>query len=163
MLPGGGEEMKVKMIGLMIVAVGMAACGVKPGNNFEQGEAETGKTPSVDSGSPEVLPAGAVELSEADSSKTVIVTAGSLITVSLEGNLTTGYSWSVDEIDPQYLGREGEPQYERNSKLTGAGEVTIFTFKALKLGETRLLLVYMRPFEASKPPEKSFEVGIEIK
>ena len=155
--------MKAKMIALLLVAAGMAACAVKPGNNFEQGEAETGKTPSPDTGSPEVLPTGAVELSEADSGRTVTVTAGGLITVSLEGNLTTGYSWSVDEIDPHHLVQEGEPQYERNSELKGAGEVTIFTFKALKPGETRLQLVYMRPFEASKPPEKSFEVGIEIK
>jgi len=104
-----------------------------------------------------------VELKESDSGRTIQVKSGALIKVSLESNLSTGYSWAVKEINNQILQQQGEPEFIRDSDLKGSGETTVMTFKALQAGESQLYLVYMRPFEADTSPEKTYEVQIQVK
>ncbi|BBB49467.1 protease inhibitor I42 family protein [Pelolinea submarina] len=106
---------------------------------------------------------GQLKLTEEDSGKIIEVKTGETFIVSLKGNITTGYNWSIAELDDQYLQQQGEAGYESDSDLIGAGGTATYTFKALKAGQTTLKLVYNRPFEPDNPPEKTFEISVVIK
>ncbi len=106
--------------------------------------------------------AGQLTLNEEHNGQTVNFNAGDEIVLELQGNITTGYSWSIQALDEQYLQQQGEEEYESQSELIGAGGTSTFRFKALQSGQTTLKLIYSRPFEKDTPPEKTFEVVVEI-
>ena len=106
---------------------------------------------------------GQTPLTERDNGKTVKVAVGQEIQVQLAGNPTTGYTWSVSGMDATYLQQQGEPDYERDSGLIGAGGMYTFHFKALQTGQTTLALAYARSFEPDVPPDQVFSVEVVIK
>lgn len=104
-------------------------------------------------------------LTNADTGKQVTLQSGEILTVSLESNPTTGYSWQVLEIQNGILVQEGEPEFKQSSGsegLVGAGGTETFRFKAVGPGETSLNLGYMRPWE-SEPPIETFEIQVVVK
>lgn len=95
-------------------------------------------------------------LSGADNGKQVTVKAGDVITLTLDSNPTTGYSWQVMEIGNTILSQQGDPEYKQASGtegLVGAGGTETFHFKAIGSGTTMLKLGYMRPWESVQPLE----------
>jgi inhibitor of cysteine peptidase len=105
-----------------------------------------------------------ISLTDADNGKQITVKSGDVVTVTLESNPTTGYSWQVIEIDNAILLQDGDPEYKQSpgsESLVGAGGTETFRFKAVGTGETTLGLGYMRPWE-SVPPIQSFTVQIVV-
>lgn len=102
-------------------------------------------------------------LTDADNGKTVELNPGQKLTVILEGNPTTGYTWQVEPGESGPLKQVGEPQFEPSSSALGAGGKMSLQFEAASAGETLLKLVYRRPWEQGVPPEKTFEVKVIIK
>jgi inhibitor of cysteine peptidase len=103
-------------------------------------------------------------LTEADNGKQVNLKPGDVLTLALEANLTTGYSWQVMELDNTILVQDGEPEYKQSSGsegLVGAGGTQTFRFKAVGSGRISLQLGYMRPWE-SEPPVKTFALHIMV-
>ena len=103
-------------------------------------------------------------LTEADNGKQITLQTGDTLTITLESNLTTGYSWQVMEVDEAVLVQEGEPEYKQSpgsEGLVGAGGTETFRFKAVGTGETKLGLGYMRPWE-SVPPIETFNVQVAV-
>ena len=45
--------------------------------------------------------------------------------------------------------------------MVGFGGTFIFHFNVVKATKTKIRLVYVRPWEKDKPPEKTFEVTID--
>jgi predicted secreted protein len=81
--------------------------------------------------------------------------------IVLDTNLTTGYNWNqsndstmIELIDRTY--RKGE-----HAKSTGGSGVEYFTFKALKAGETKIIMTYERPWEKEIIKEVVFTVIIQ--
>lgn len=107
--------------------------------------------------------AAAVELSEQDNGQSVEVASGEKITITVEGNPTTGFSWEVDEIDAAVAELVGEPGYKSDSKALGSGGVYTFTFKAINVGTTNIKLIYHRSWEEGVEPEKVYEVTLNVK
>ncbi len=103
------------------------------------------------------------ELTEEDSGSTIQLREGERIIVKLPGNLTTGYSWEVEQMEAALLAQVGEREYDRDSKLIGAGEINTFTFEATGQGQSLLRLIYHRPFEPDAAPEKVFELTVVVK
>ncbi len=103
-----------------------------------------------------------VVLKEENNSQTIHLKKEGELVVKLEGNITTGYNWSVQELETQYLQQQGEEEYKSDSKLIGAGGISTFTFEAVQPGQTTLKLIYSRPFEKDTPPEKTFEVTVVV-
>ncbi len=90
-------------------------------------------------------------LTEADNGKQITLRAGDTLTVTLESNPTTGYSWQVMYLDQTVLVQDGQPEYKQASGsegLVGAGGTETFHFKAVGPGEASLGLGYMRPWES---------------
>jgi inhibitor of cysteine peptidase len=103
-------------------------------------------------------------LTDADNGKQIAVRPGEMLSLTLESNPTTGYSWQVLEIDSAVLAQEGDPEYKQSSVaegLVGAGGTETFRFKTAGSEETTLSLGYMRPWESVQPVE-TFTTQVEV-
>ena len=104
------------------------------------------------------------QITASDNGKQISIEPGDVITITLESNPTTGYSWQVLEIDNAILVQDGAPEYKQDSGsagLVGAGGTETFRFKAAEPGQTSLKLGYMRPWE-SVPPIENFSVTVVV-
>lgn len=106
----------------------------------------------------------AIQLTAQDAGKTFDLRTGATLSITLEGNPTTGYLW---EVDPQQeltlLEQTGEAEFKADSRAIGTGGKLTLRFKALKAGQTTLRLLYHRPWEESVEPAETFEVTLNIK
>jgi len=89
---------------------------------------------------------------------------GEAFRISLEGNITTGYSWtakfddrSLELVEQKYVESGHEPD------LVGAGGADNFTFRGLKTGRFEINFGYARPWEKGIEPVKTavYEVTIQ--
>jgi inhibitor of cysteine peptidase len=103
-----------------------------------------------------------LELTAEDSGTTQTLAVGQQMSVTLEANPTTGYSWAIDGALPQQLEQAGEPAYAAESDLVGAGGAETWTFRAASAGQGVLKLKYWRSFEPTVPPENAFEVTVNV-
>lgn len=89
--------------------------------------------------SPQTLPAG----TEVD---------GKILRISLEENLTTGYSWSYEASDGALLELIGDAfiTSTTESEIIGKGGMHIFEFQGSKAGETTLTFNYFRSWEGTE-------------
>ena len=101
-------------------------------------------------------------LTEEQNGGTVALIVNDTVRVKLDGNPTTGFTWETENLDASLLQRLGEPDFARNSNLTGSGGAFTFAFKARKEGSTHLRLIYHRPFEKDKAPLRIFDVIVDI-
>jgi inhibitor of cysteine peptidase len=107
----------------------------------------------------------AVKLDVADDGKTVSAIIGQKIEISLEGNITTGYSWQVGELGGKAVVSLGEPAYvtrQHAPGMVGVGGTFTFELAAVAAGTAKLRLIYVRPWEKDQPPEKTFTVTIKV-
>ena len=102
-----------------------------------------------------------VKLDEQHNGQSVEVNSGDRISVTLEGNPTTGYSWELSEFDPAVVELVGEPDYKTDTKMLGSGGTYTFTLKAVGSGATTVKLIYHRSWEDAEP-EKVFEVTLHV-
>lgn len=97
-----------------------------------------------------------------DAGKTIGLTAGDTLEVTLEGNPTTGYTWEVASVDTSVLKQVGEPAFTPVSTLVGAsGQVTL-RFEAVGSGKTTLQLIYHRSWETGVAPLHTYEVTVQV-
>ena len=95
---------------------------------------------------------GEKQLTEADNGKTIEVTVGPVVAVTLTANPTTGYTWAVAEpTDEQIVRQTGEIEFVPESEALGAGGVQIIRFEVVGAGQTTLKLIYHRPWERVEP------------
>ena len=107
-----------------------------------------------------------VRITAAGSEAKVELTQGQVLVVTLESNITTGYSWVMAELPGGVLEQEGDAVYTEpaaNQGKVGAGGYETLRFKALKAGEGTLKLEYRRPWEKDAAPEKEFTVQVVVK
>jgi inhibitor of cysteine peptidase len=87
-----------------------------------------------------------------DTDGTEFVSSGKTLTISLQGNPTTGYNWVytggegiVKEVSSGYL--------PSTPGLVGSGGQFVFVFEGVSPGETELRFSYARPWEKATPVE----------
>ncbi|MBN1149335.1 MAG: protein kinase [Anaerolineales bacterium] len=120
-------------------------------------------TPSpIPSITPSPTSTAPIELTEADDGKTIRLKPGGMLSITLEGNPSTGYSWVIDSMDSKVLKQVGESEFKPYGSAPGsAGKVTL-QFKALKPGSTILRLVYKQPWLQTPPGATDFEVTVVV-
>ncbi len=101
-----------------------------------------------------------------DSGQTIDIGVDQEFIIALGANPTTGYGWqeTYDETMLEMVGgKTYKPGEEAEEGVVGAGGVEYFRFKALKIGETEVTLIYKRPQDVSTPQHvtKVFTVNIE--
>lgn len=109
-----------------------------------------------------VCSAGNVKLDKKDSSRTLSLKKGDTVEISLPGNPTTGYSWEAGSFDRKCVKLAGT-KFKRDSNLIGAGGVFDFKFRMLARGQSKILIVYRRPWEKDVAPADKFELSVSVK
>jgi inhibitor of cysteine peptidase len=115
-----------------------------------------------------------VELDDSDNGTTVRLARGGELTIALESNPSTGFSWYVGELAGPELEAVGEPTYvppESTTPVVGAPGTQVFTFRTTDIGMppagesaiVQVALEYKRGFEPDVAPEKTFQVTVEIR
>lgn len=97
-------------------------------------------------------------------SKPIQFKAGTNFTITLRTNMSTGYQWQLAEpLDETMLELVNTEYIPYRTQRLGADGKQLFTFKALKAGETTISFKYAREGEKEKPPEKEQTISISIK
>ena len=97
--------------------------------------------------------------------KQLEVGVGDTFTVSLASNPTTGFKWPdfgkiADETILKQVGHEYEPP---ESDVPGAAGTELWTFQALKKGQTTIAMEYSQPWEGGIKAEWTFGFNVSVK
>jgi predicted secreted protein len=96
--------------------------------------------------------------------KTIVLRPSDRLVVTLPGNATTGYSWSVLQIDKpvvKYLGRSYVPPSYPGK--VGAGGKYVLRFRAVRDGTTKLKLGYLQEGNSNAVPAKTYVLHLTVK
>ena len=98
------------------------------------------------------------------SGKEVTLDSGGTLTVTLESNITTGYSWNENaNIGDKTVMQQTDHKYQPPATpIPGAGGKEVWTFKALKAGKSTISMEYSRPFELTTTPAKTFTLTVVV-
>ena len=111
------------------------------------------------------IPAGdKIDLTEADNGKSIEVHTGDIIRITLESNITTGYSWeNADKVDKDILALDANDYVSdpNPEELDGVGGSTVIVYRALKPGKAKIDLVYLQSWDPSEFDTK-FSVTVEV-
>ncbi len=93
---------------------------------------------------------------EVEYEQVIAVNPGEDITITLESNPSTGYSWQFvyDSGKLEFVKRDFIAPEEEEPELVGAPVDEVFVFRALEPGETEISFLYARPWETEVEPEK---------
>jgi inhibitor of cysteine peptidase len=82
-----------------------------------------------------------VAVTQNDTGTTVYLHQNDLLTVSLQGNASTGYVWDVQSGTGSVLTQQGDVVFAADSNAIGSGGTYTFTFKATTQGTTTLNMI----------------------
>ena len=106
-----------------------------------------------------------VNLGDKDSGKTVKIAVGGTVTLTLNSNATTGFSWTgADKVDKNILKLEKDDYIENNhpAGMVGVGGKTVIVYRALKSGKAIIDLTYMQPWEPDSKFNTNYTVTVEV-
>lgn len=103
-----------------------------------------------------------VTLRETDGGRTIELKRGDKLIVELEGNPTTGFSWTVASLESDVLKVEGQPEFSADPGMVGGAGTFTFTFTAARSGSVLLNLLYHQAWDKETPPAKTFEVTVTV-
>ena len=86
------------------------------------------------------------------------------LVVALEGNPTTGFDWRVAGSLPAQLSAKSDTlESSAAPGVVGAGGTRVFTYTAAAPGTGVLSMEYLRSWETTVPPEKTFTLTVVVK
>jgi inhibitor of cysteine peptidase len=105
-----------------------------------------------------------VSVNESSNGKQVEVAVNGTITVTLDSNATTGYSWQLSGIsDSSVLEKLNNVYDAPTGGLMGAGGKEVWTFKTLADGKATLSMEYDQPWAGGQKNAKSFDLIVVVK
>ncbi|WP_237155457.1 protease inhibitor I42 family protein [Oryzibacter oryziterrae] len=107
--------------------------------------------------------AAAVALGAKANGQTVKIAVGSEISILLDENVTTGYSWDVVKSDPALVSLSGHESQPAATPMPGAPGKVLFRLKAIAAGTSVIELGYRRPWETGVAPVETFSLNVEAK
>jgi inhibitor of cysteine peptidase len=100
-------------------------------------------------------------LSQTDNDRTVSVRVGDVVRISLPENASTGYRWTIERYDDEFLeALPAEAGYTSNS--IGSGGDIAFMFCTRKAGTGQLVLKHWRHWEGDASITKRFRLQLQI-
>jgi inhibitor of cysteine peptidase len=149
----------------LLALLSLAACGSgNSGVSDTSGGTETSGSDASGGTGPD-QPPDSLSLTAKDDGGTFVVRTGGTIVLKLAANPSTGYSWEMNDPDPEasLLEQVGEPVFKSdNPDLAGAGGIMTFTFKAADPGDMTVSMAYTPP-AADETPTKTFEFHLTVK
>lgn len=154
---------------LLFTLVCLGACGSgetvdTTGDVSDETTEATGLDTSSDTGPDSDLP-DSLELSEEDGGTSLAIQQGGTIVLTLEANPSTGYSWEMNDEDPEasLLLQMGEPVFNSDDpEAAGAGGTMTYTFTAADVGQMTVSMIYLGP-AVEEAPTKTFEFDLTVK
>jgi inhibitor of cysteine peptidase len=141
------------IVSLLAIAVAFAGC-TDTGNPAGQ------LPPRTPVGTP--IPSGHIVVTEEQNKATVSVNQGSVITVKLQENPTTGYQWNLTTSPGlQVIGDNYVPS-DTTGKLVGSGGTRVWNISAITTGEQKIEAVYKRSWEQVTGNETSFSMTVMV-
>jgi inhibitor of cysteine peptidase len=108
--------------------------------------------------------ASQLNLTAQDNGKSVSVSNGGQIVVTLDGNPSTGYTWTAQGLNNDLLKQVGDARFiSSNPGAIGSGGTLTLTFTAEATGTTPLTLIYHRPWDKGIAPLQTFTVTVTVK
>jgi len=99
-------------------------------------------------------------LSGFNSGESSIMKVGAHFDVALPANPTTGFHWQLAEADPGVV-VVGEPFFTPRGDALGVAGTETFHCIVTGEGQTRIVLVYRRPWEEGVRPLRVWYLGLE--
>jgi inhibitor of cysteine peptidase len=91
---------------------------------------------------------------------------GEVMSITLESNPSTGYSWAAKISDSTVLVLMGEPQFSEPSQsstpIVGAPGTQTFYFQAADTGTSTVTLNYQRSWEIDVAPAQTFSIIVDV-
>jgi inhibitor of cysteine peptidase len=132
---------------MLVLMLGLPSCATAPGGQ-ERGHV--------------------MELVAADHDRPVHLKVGQSVSVRLDANRTTGYTWLLSEgaiAKGAIIPIHPESRYEKDINgiySMGAGAMEIWEFQAIAPGQGVITLEYRRPFEPGVPPLRKMLFPVEV-
>ena len=106
-----------------------------------------------------------IRVTSGDANREIAAKVGEFVVIELDGNATTGYSWSElpGRTDPVLESKGNEYVSNQRPGMVGAGGRTYFRYLVKEAGTTEIKLGYARPWEKDNPPARLFNVKINAK
>jgi inhibitor of cysteine peptidase len=107
-----------------------------------------------------------INLSVANNNGSKTIKKGDVITVTLEANSSTGYTWDVASNNKRVLRYNGKKYIApkaSNPPMVGTAGKEVLSFKAIGRGTSTLKLVYHQPWDKKAKPAKTFTVKLTVK
>jgi inhibitor of cysteine peptidase len=148
----------VVIIGIGIVCLIAAACagciGTGPGT-------PAGLLPSPTSTAP-AMQAGNLVVNGEQNTATVTVHQGTSITVRLQENPTTGFTWNLSASPGLQVVSDSYIPSDTTGKLIGSGGVHVWDISAQSVGGQTIQAVYRRPWEQATGNETAFFLSVIV-
>jgi len=97
----------------------------------------------------------------------VKVAAGGSVTVTLDSNASTGFSWALvensDESVLQEAGHEYVASETSGTPVPGKGGEEVWVFTALKGGTSTISMEYKQPWDEDAEPADTFDLTVAVK
>ena len=109
-----------------------------------------------------------IELDASADNTTQRLKVGEILAITLESNVTTGFSWHLTISDPKVVVQIGEPLYQDPPSDSGtptlgaAGKQTFF-MQAVETGTVIVSLEYEQSFETDVAAEKTINFTVDVK
>jgi inhibitor of cysteine peptidase len=105
----------------------------------------------------------ALALEAEDNGSEITLQKGQILTITLPGNPSTGYSWMMIDPEGSILRQVGEPEFKADSELVGAPGTLTLRFEAVEAGQMDFTLGYQRPWETGVEPLETFTAQVIVK
>lgn len=143
------DRTKILSLGLLTLGLGCAEKPAKP-VDIKEGAGEV------------IVDKSNVTVKEGE---TVNIPVGGKDKITLKGNKTTGFSWSVKDKPDEKIAKISEGVYTQDTNPEGAmgvGGTETFEVEGITPGETKVTLIYSRPFEKDVPPAEIYTATIKV-
>ena len=105
-----------------------------------------------------------INVTQADNERALALDSGDKLVVSLASTPGTGFGWKVADVDAKVLRQVGAPELIPNPHpIPGAPVTQVFHFVATGSGSAGLELDYVRPWEKSAAPARTFHLGVTVR
>jgi inhibitor of cysteine peptidase len=99
---------------------------------------------------------------EKDNGALVQVQPGAKITIQLKENPTTGYRWTISNVDKALLALEGDEFVPPDQKTPGAGGLRRFFFSTTGEGFAAVTLISKRAWQRDDQAVDTFNLTLQI-
>jgi inhibitor of cysteine peptidase len=107
-------------------------------------------------------PAGNIVVTQEQNKATVSVNQGSVITLKLQENPTTGYQWNLTTTPGLRVISDNYVPSDTTGKLSGSGGTHVWEISATAKGEQKINAVYMRSWEPVTGNENTFSMTVIV-